>query len=61
LEARAAERLEAVGLRCRQAFHQVLARAYRDAILAYARRQGAEVVHDREDDGTLEIEFRLRE
>jgi hypothetical protein len=61
LERRAAERLEAVGHRCRQAFHQVLARAYRDAILAYARRQGAEVVHDREDDGVLEIEFRLRE
>lgn len=49
--------LETVGLRCRQAFHQLLAQAYRDAILAYARRHGAEGVSCRDDEGVLEIEF----
>jgi hypothetical protein len=57
LRAEAATRLEAVGLRCRQAFHRLLARAYRDALLAYARRQGAEVVTHRDDDEILELEF----
>ncbi len=58
LEAQAREHLENVGLRCRQAFHRVLARGYRDALLAYARSQGAEVVTHRDDDGTLDLELR---
>jgi hypothetical protein len=49
--------LETVGLHCRQAFNQALALAYRDAILAYARRHGAEGISCRDDDGVLEIEF----
>jgi hypothetical protein len=58
LRRQAAAHLEAVGLRCRQAFHRLLARAYRDALLAYARRQGAEVLTSHDDDGILEIELR---
>jgi hypothetical protein len=49
--------LETVGLRCRQAFNQLLAQAYRDAILAYARRHGAEGISCRDAEGVLEIEF----
>ena len=49
--------LETVGLRCRQAFNQLLALAYRDAILAYARRHEAEGVSCRDEEGVLEIEF----
>lgn len=49
--------LEAVGLRCRQAFNQLLAQAYRDAILAYARRHGAEDISCRDEEGVLEVEF----
>lgn len=59
LERQAAAQLEAVGLRCRQAFHQLLGRAYREAILAYARRRGAEVVADHDEGGVIEIELRL--
>lgn len=57
LESQAHEHLDNVGLRCRQAFHQVLARGYRDALLAYARSQGAEVITHRDDDGTLDLEL----
>ncbi|MCP4656972.1 MAG: molecular chaperone DnaJ [bacterium] len=57
LEDEARGRLEAVGLRCRQAFHQVLARGYRDVLFAYARRQGAEIVTNHEDAGAVEIEL----
>ncbi len=57
LEAQARERLDAVGLRCRQAFHRVLARGYRDALLAYARSQGARITTNRDDDGVLDIEL----
>lgn len=57
LTARAAQRLENVGTRCRQAFHELLAHAYRDAILAYARSRGAEIVTDHEDGDIVEIEF----
>ena len=58
LLARQAEaHLETVGLRCRQAFNQLLALAYRDAILAYARRHGAEGISCRDEEGVLEIEF----
>ncbi|MDJ0837761.1 MAG: molecular chaperone DnaJ [Acidobacteriota bacterium] len=51
--------LEAVGVRCRASFHQLLALAYRDAILAYARRQGAEDISCNEEGGVVDIEFRL--
>jgi hypothetical protein len=57
LARQAEDHLETVGVRCRQAFNQLLARAYRDAILAYARRHGAEQVSCRDDDGVMEIEF----
>lgn len=55
----AQQHLETVGLRCRQAFHQVLAQAYRDAILAYAKRNGASHVHCQEEGDVVEIEFSL--
>ncbi len=57
LAVQARERLEDVGLRCRQAFHRLLGRAYRDALLAYARRQGAEIVTDADEDGVIELEL----
>lgn len=57
LAAQAAERLEEVGLRCRQAFHRLVGRAYREALLAYARRQGAEIVTDADDGGVIELEL----
>ncbi len=57
LAAQARERLEDVGLRCRQAFHRLLGRAYRDALLAYARRQGAAIVTDADEDGVIELEL----
>ncbi|HLX10925.1 MAG TPA: molecular chaperone DnaJ [Thermoanaerobaculia bacterium] len=60
LDRQAATHLAAVGLRCRQAFHALLARAYRDAILAYARRHGAEGVQCQENGDVLEIEFQLQ-
>ncbi len=53
----AAQRLDTVGLRCRQAFNTLLARAYRDAILAYARRNGAEGITAQDGDEYLEVEF----
>lgn len=59
LEAQAREHLETVGLRARQSFHALLGRAYRDAILAYARRHGAEVITDRQAGGIIEIELHL--
>jgi hypothetical protein len=57
LAVQATERLEDVGLRCRQAFHRLLGRAYRDALLAYARRQGASIVTDADEDGVIELEL----
>ncbi|MCP5420450.1 MAG: molecular chaperone DnaJ [Gammaproteobacteria bacterium] len=57
LARQAEQHLEAVGVRCRQAFNELLARAYRDAILAYARRHGAENISCKDDDGVMEIEF----
>lgn len=59
LSAQARQHLNTVGVRCRQAFHQVLARGYRDAILAYARRNGAENIQCNEEGNILEIEFNL--
>ena len=41
-------------------FHQALAEAYRDAILAYARsRRATGISWSEEDDGALNIEFEL--
>jgi hypothetical protein len=59
LEEQARQHLETVGLRSRQAFHRVLAQAYRDAILTYARRQGAEGVVCNENEDSVEIEFSM--
>jgi len=52
-------RLTAIGIQGRNLFHQVLADAYRDAILAYARSRGADNIACSEQDGVLEIEFEL--
>jgi hypothetical protein len=52
--------LESVGMRARQAFHGLLAQAYRDAILAYARQHQAEDIQFHEDGEVVEIEFSLR-
>jgi len=57
LSQQAAQHLDTVGLRCRQAFNTLLAQAYRDAILAYARRNGADNISCQEGDNVLEIEF----
>jgi hypothetical protein len=60
LARQAREHLEAVGLRCRQAFHASLAQAYREAILAYARSHGAQNISCTEAGDTLEIEFHVQ-
>lgn len=60
LAEQARRHLESVGLRARQAFHQLLAHAYRDAILAYARQHRAEGIQCHEDGEVVEIEFSLR-
>jgi len=57
LESQAGARLTTVGLRCRQQFHQLLGLAYRDAILAYARTNGAENIECSESGDVVEIEF----
>lgn len=49
--------LDTVGLRARQVFNGLLAQAYREAILAYARSQGASGVSCTDTDGVLDIEF----
>jgi len=59
LNHQAAARLDTVGLRCRRAFNTVLARAYRDALLAYARRAGAHDISCQDGDDGLHIEFRV--
>lgn len=59
LETEARQRLSAVGLRARQLVNGLLADAYREVILAYAASRGATVVHDHNDDHTLELELRL--
>lgn len=56
----AATHLETVGARARQAFHGLLARAYRDAIMAYAKARGAQNVQCTEKPDVLQIEFHLR-
>ncbi len=60
LSNQARQHLDTVGLRCRQAFHRLLARAYRDAILAYARRNGADNIQYSEENNIIDIEFSLR-
>ncbi|MGP4045108.1 hypothetical protein [Streptomyces sp. 2A115] len=60
LRERAAARLTAVGVMARNHFHQALADAYRDAVLAYARSRGAEFIRCSETDGVLEIDFELQ-
>jgi hypothetical protein len=49
--------LDTVGLRARQAFNALLAQAYREAILAYARSQGASGISVTDTDGVLDIEL----
>jgi FtsH ternary system domain X2 len=60
LRRRAADSLAAVGIEGRNLFHQALAEAYRDAILAYARAQRAENIQCAERGGVLEIEFEMQ-
>jgi len=59
LQREAVTRLEQVGVRARQAFFRLLARAYSEALQGLARTRGAEGLQVREDDDTLEIEFLL--
>jgi hypothetical protein len=61
LSAQARQRLDTVGTRCRQVFNRALAQAYRDAILAYAKRHGAENIQYSDNDNTVEIEFTLQQ
>lgn len=51
--------LETVGLRGRQAFHLALGQAYKESILAYARRHGADNVQCEDGGDVVEIEFSL--
>ncbi len=59
LAADARANLRQVGIRARQAFHQLLARSYQDAILAYARAQGALITCNDDRGDTIDIEFRI--
>jgi hypothetical protein len=59
LERQAADQLATVGVQARALFHQALAQAYRDAILAYARSRNAEGVQLSGSDGVLEIQFEM--
>jgi hypothetical protein len=59
LRIEASGRLTAVGIQGRNVFHQALALAYRDAILAYAHARGAEGVTCTDHDGVLEIQFEM--
>ncbi len=51
--------MSAVGIQARAVFHQALAHAYRDAVLTYARRRGAEGMRVSENDGLIDIEFEM--
>ena len=58
LAEQARNNLQVVGLRGRQAFHRVLAQAYKNRLLEWARNNGAENIHcSDDDDDLLEIEF----
>ena len=61
LAQQAEQELRTVGVRCRQLFNEALAIAYRDAILAYARRQGADNILCNENGEFLDIEFTMRQ
>ncbi len=57
LEQAAQQRLETLGVRAFRAFNELLAQAYGEAMLAYARSQGATGISRTDKDGILEIEF----
>jgi hypothetical protein len=59
LERAAGQQLVAVGARAQEAFNAVLAPAYRDAIMAYARSRRAQGLRVSESDGVLRIEFEM--
>lgn len=59
LEQAARRRLTAIGVQGRGLFHVVLAQAYRDAILAYARTHRAEALSWSDEDGVIDIEFEI--
>jgi FtsH ternary system domain X2 len=60
LRARAQASFTAVGIEGRNLFHQALAEAYRDAILAYARARRADNIQYSDNGGVLEIEFEMQ-
>ncbi len=59
LAADARASLRQVGMRARQAFHQLLARGYQDAILEYAQAHGAIITCNDDQGDTIDIEFRM--
>lgn len=59
LAEQARQHLETVGLRGRQVFNRYLGQAYKDAILAYARVNGADQIQCQEEGDVIEIEFNL--
>lgn len=59
LSAQAAQHLDTVGVRARQAANRLFAEGYRDAIVAYARTHGGDNVQCRDGTDTLEIQFTL--
>jgi hypothetical protein len=59
LASAAAQELAAVGARGRSVFNPVLAEAYRDAILAFARSRHAEGVRTASNGGVLTIQFEV--
>lgn len=60
LQAQARKNLDTVGLRGRQAFHRVLAQGYKNALLSWARANGADNISCQEGTGdTLDIEFTI--
>jgi hypothetical protein len=60
LSTAARDRLVAIGIQGRTLFYRVLAEAYREAILSYARDRGAEGVSWTNRDGILEIQFEMQ-
>jgi hypothetical protein len=59
LRAEALGRLSAAGIEARTLFHQVLALAYRDAILAYAREHHASGIVCTDTGGVVDIQFEM--
>ena len=59
LRAEALAQLERVGVRVRQAFFRLIARAYSEALQGLARSRGAEGLQVRDGEGFLEIGFDL--